>query len=150
LEAEQETAARAELDAEDALLLELASCKTTSTGRLKQVRTRVLKRALRRSHPMDYLNKYTGPRKTQLLNDFKKLQQLAVHKKAEKKRQENIEDEIGETAYLDNNEHKQVVAQQDDDINMEGLMKEPVPEDILLSANTVKEADDASATAAHL
>jgi hypothetical protein len=83
--------ARAELDAEDALLLELASCKTTSTVRLKQVRTRVLKRAMRRSHPMDYLGKYTGPGKNQLLKDFKKLQQLAVPKKAEKIREENCE-----------------------------------------------------------
>jgi hypothetical protein len=43
-----------------------------------------------------------------------------------------------------------VAAQQDDDINMDELMKEPDQEDLNLSADTVKEADDASATAAHL
>jgi hypothetical protein len=75
---------------------------------------------------------------TQLLNDFKKLQQqqlLSVQKKAEKKRQENIEDEMFQTAYLANNEHKQVVAQRDADIDIKGLMGElpVVEEDLVLS-----------------
>jgi hypothetical protein len=38
-----------------------------------------------------------------------------------------------------------VVAQQDDGLDMEGLMKYPVPEDLNLSADTVKEPDDALA-----
>jgi hypothetical protein len=153
LEAAQETAARAEQDAEDKLLLDLANCKSTSSVRFKQCRSKVLKRALQKSHPILYLSKYTGPRSTQLLKDFKRLQQdqqLANHKKAEKKRQENIEEEIFETAYLANNEHKLESNQQDDGLDMDGLMEYPVPEDLNLSADTVKEPDDASATAAHL
>ena len=60
-----------------------------------------------------------------LLAEFKKLQQhqlLSVQKKAVKIRQENVEEVIMEDGYLVN-EHKQLVAQQDDDINMEEMMK---------------------------
>ena len=72
-----------------------------------------------------------------LLTEFKKLQQqqmLSVQKKAVKIRQENIEEEVRGEAYLAN-EHKQVVAQQDDDLDMDGLMKglPKVEEDIVLS-----------------
>jgi hypothetical protein len=126
------------VDAEDKLMLDLSNCKSTKSVRFKECKLKVLKRALRKSHPGDYLKKYTGQRMTQLLNDFKKLQQqqlLSVQKKAEKKRQENIEDEMFQTAYLANNEHKQVVAQRDADIDIKGLMGElpVVEEDLVLS-----------------
>ena len=75
--------------------------------------------------PVGYLGKYAGKGTSLLLAEFKKLQQkkvLAVQKKAVKIRQENVEEVIMEDGYLVN-EHKQLVAQQDDDINMEEMMK---------------------------
>jgi hypothetical protein len=73
-----------------------------------------------------------------LLNEFKKLKQhelLSVQKKAVKIRQENVEEVIREEAYLAKNEQKQVVDQQDDDIDLVGLMEglPKVEEDIVLS-----------------
>ena len=87
--------------------------------------------------PAGYLGKYAGKGTSLLLAEFKKLQQkkvLAVQKKAVKIRQENIEEEVREDAYLANAQ-KQVVAQRDADINMEELMKglPKVAEDIVLS-----------------
>ena len=75
--------------------------------------------------PVGYLGKYAGKRMSLLLTEFKKLQHkkvLSVQKKAVKIRQENVEEVIMEDGYLVN-EHKQLVAQQDDDINMEEMMK---------------------------
>jgi hypothetical protein len=126
------------VDAEDTALLDLASCKSTKSKRFKECLSKVLRRALKKRFPADYLKKYTGKRMALLLNEFKKQQQqqlLSVQKKAVKIRQENIEDEVREEAYLANNEHKQVAAQQDEDLNMDELMKElpKVEEDIVLS-----------------